>query len=108
MWGSSSVPSVSDLPPEMREAIDTARAIITATAEGMARGDYRVADRLVQQIEAELASLDDHAAAADRAGNIIHACARLAVFVAQLPSLIFDELERDGVQGAGGRPGALR
>ncbi|MBW3547221.1 MAG: hypothetical protein KY452_03660 [Actinobacteria bacterium] len=63
----------------------------------MAIGDPRLADDLVQQIEAELAALDDRAAAANRAGNIIHACARLAVFVAQLPSVIFDELERDGV-----------
>lgn len=56
----------------MREAVDTARAIITATAEGMAIGDLRLADNLVQQIEAELAALDDRAAAAHRAGNIIH------------------------------------
>jgi hypothetical protein len=85
-----------ELPPEMREAVDTARAIITAMAEGMAAGDYSFVDRMVSEIEGQLAAMDG-AAAADRAGNLIQALARLAVFVAELPRLIFDELERDGV-----------
>jgi hypothetical protein len=89
--------SSGGLSPEMREAVESARVVITAMAEGMATGDYAFVDGLVSDIERDLARMEDRAAAADRAGNLIQASARLAVFVAELPRLIFQELERDGV-----------
>ncbi len=87
------MPAVSDLDPDMREAVDRARAIITAMAQGFVTNDFGLVDRLTGEFEAELVALDDRAAAADRAGKLVHALAHLAVFVASLPSLIFDELD---------------
>lgn len=87
----------------MREAVDRARTIITAMAEGLTPEELTqegmaMANALIAEVEAEVAAMNDPKAAAGHAGPLITALAHLAVHIAQMPPLILNRLENEGVE----------
>lgn len=86
----------------MGEAIDRARAIITAMAEGLTQEELTeegmaMAEDLIGEIEAEVATTQDREAASERVGQLVTALAHLAVHIAQMPAVAFNRLARAGI-----------
>lgn len=97
------MPAVADKAREMQEAVDRARAIVTAMAEGLTREELTeagmaMANDLIGEVEVELAAMENREAAAERVGQLVTALAHLAVHIAQMPPLILNRLENEGVE----------